>query len=192
MATKKFSGFTLSEVLLVLSVIGVVAAMTIPTLIQKIGDSQSKAGYKKAFSVASQALNMGVKDGNSFAIYSERWNALKTNMNILKTCSSSALGNCLTTSGISGEGNANFNTYFSTAQQNAVDVFVTADGMIWLKEPNNVGTNETFLIMVDVNGQGSPNKVGSDAFTMYINSTGRLSPAPTYDNTGNSLAYLYN
>lgn len=47
-------GFTLAEVLLVLSVIGVVAALTIPTLIQKVNDDQYKVKWKKTYSVVSQ------------------------------------------------------------------------------------------------------------------------------------------
>src|SRR5574344_1323627 len=43
-------GFTLAEVLIVLAIIGVVAAMTIPTLMNKVAKQEYVAGLKKAYS----------------------------------------------------------------------------------------------------------------------------------------------
>ena len=48
-------GFTLAEVLITLGIIGVVAAMTMPSLIQKHQDKETVARVKKAYSVLSQA-----------------------------------------------------------------------------------------------------------------------------------------
>lgn len=57
-AKPKFAkgGFTLSEVLITLGIIGVVAAITLPTLMTKIQERVLKQQYKKAFSVMNQAL----------------------------------------------------------------------------------------------------------------------------------------
>lgn len=51
----KRRAFTLSEVLLVLSVIGVVAALTIPTLIQKSQEQEYNSSLKKIYSDLLQA-----------------------------------------------------------------------------------------------------------------------------------------
>ena len=51
--TKRF-GFTLAEVLITLGIIGVVAAMTIPTLISNTNGAQFKTGFKKALSTLSR------------------------------------------------------------------------------------------------------------------------------------------
>ncbi len=50
--------FTLSEVLITLGIIGVVAAMTIPTLIANTRGSQYRSRLKKAISTISQAAKM--------------------------------------------------------------------------------------------------------------------------------------
>ena len=42
------SGFTLAEVLVTLMIIGVIAAMTIPSLMQNTQQQEFKAAYKKA------------------------------------------------------------------------------------------------------------------------------------------------
>ena len=56
----KFKGFTLAEVLITLGIIGVVAAMTMPTLINSTQGAQYKTAYKKALSVMSQAVVMNI------------------------------------------------------------------------------------------------------------------------------------
>ena len=57
--TKRF-GFTLAEVLITLGIIGVVAAMTIPTLISNTNGAQFKTAYKKALSTLNQAILMNL------------------------------------------------------------------------------------------------------------------------------------
>ena len=53
---KTFSAFTLAEVLITLGIIGVVAAMTMPTLMNQTNGAQYKAAYKKALSAISQGV----------------------------------------------------------------------------------------------------------------------------------------
>ena len=65
--TKRF-GFTLAEVLITLGIIGVVAAMTMPTLMNSTQGAQYKTAYKKALSAISQAVTLNVAlDEWSFA-----------------------------------------------------------------------------------------------------------------------------
>lgn len=56
----KRQGFTLAEVLITLGIIGVVAAMTIPTLISNTNGAQFKTAYKKALSTLNQAVLMNI------------------------------------------------------------------------------------------------------------------------------------
>ena len=54
------NAFTLAEVLITLGIIGVVAAMTMPTLMNSTNGAQYKTAYKKALSVLSQAVVLNV------------------------------------------------------------------------------------------------------------------------------------
>ncbi len=54
------NAFTLAEVLITLGIIGVVAAMTIPTLISNTNGAQFKTAYKKALSTLNQAVLMNI------------------------------------------------------------------------------------------------------------------------------------
>ena len=56
----KFKGFTLAEVLITLGIIGVVAAMTMPTLINSTQGAQYKTAFKKSLTVLSQAVVMNI------------------------------------------------------------------------------------------------------------------------------------
>ena len=56
----KRTGFTLAEVLITLGIIGVVAAMTIPTLISNTNGAQFKSAYKKSLSTLNQAPIMNI------------------------------------------------------------------------------------------------------------------------------------
>ena len=84
------SGFTLAEVLITLGIIGVVAAMTMPTLMNATNGAQYKTAFKKALSVISQAvvLNLaldeydfgrsvdGTGDGSIYKLLDERMNVV--------------------------------------------------------------------------------------------------------------------
>lgn len=55
-------GFTLAEVLITLGIIGIVAALTIPTLIANYQKTQYVTGLKKAYAEANEALKLMASD----------------------------------------------------------------------------------------------------------------------------------
>lgn len=92
-------GFTLAEVLITLGIIGVVAAMTIPSLMNQTGQAEFKTGMKKALSVLNQAITMNVAlDGNDFSSLTTTstnqagslYNMFVTRMNIVNTGTANA------------------------------------------------------------------------------------------------------
>lgn len=59
-----YVAFTLSEVLITLGIIGIVAAITIPTVLNNIQDSQYKAAWQNAYSIFAQAYNQVLDEYN--------------------------------------------------------------------------------------------------------------------------------
>ena len=51
-------GFTLAEVLITLVIIGVIAAMTVPTLMNNTNAQEYRSAFKKAISAANQAITL--------------------------------------------------------------------------------------------------------------------------------------
>ena len=96
-------GFTLAEVLITLVIIGVIAAITVPTLITKYQKEQTVTKLKKAYSEINQAIRSaemtwGTIDTWNFADFNspqERvdyftYNYLKPNLKTIKICSPSS------------------------------------------------------------------------------------------------------
>lgn len=59
-------GFTLAEVLITLGIIGVVAAMTLPTLIQKYKERETVSRVNQFYSMFSQAYLMAIREHGTF------------------------------------------------------------------------------------------------------------------------------
>lgn len=61
---QRYTGFTLAEVLITLGIIGIVAVMTIPTVIENTQDAQFKAAWKKEYSTINQVVSRIYADEN--------------------------------------------------------------------------------------------------------------------------------
>ena len=147
--------FTLAEVLITLGIIGVVAALTLPTLIQNHQKQVYVTQLKKAYSTLGNAFNKMAVDedvvdwkqtncGSSLST-ATCMEALTKQMNIVKKKDNSSC---------------------STAWSGDFcdEAFLTNDGTLFLFPCANVAQ-----LLVDVNGvQKSPNKYGRDRFAFYI------------------------
>ena len=79
-------GFTLAEVLITLAIIGVVAAISIPSVISNSQQQEFKTGLKKAVSVLNSAITMNMAiDGESPYDNKDLFNYLQRHMSIIQT-----------------------------------------------------------------------------------------------------------
>ena len=166
--TKRF-GFTLAEVLITLGIIGVVAAMTMPTLMNSTQGAQYKAAYKKALSALSQAITLNVAldevdfgdvDNGTYVLE----NILKERMNVVRSTTDDAFGDdeYEIVNGIDGK-----NHGVTTPTADNVTLFMN-DGMMFSYNKTaavNCTKDETIANaqvckgFIDVNGTKGPNKV---------------------------------
>ncbi len=163
------SGFTLAEVLITLGIIGVVAAMTLPTLIANYQKNQVISQLKKAYSTLAQAFTMATTEYES----PEGWDIsgldsygfiqkyLYPYLNIAKDCGTETTGNCeFKVSKLNSDTYENFGSthprfYLNDGTLIALKIF---------NQDNQVWTN----IYIDVNGNKNPNKYGKDIFMYNI------------------------
>lgn len=160
--------FTLAEVLIVLGIIGIVAAMTIPTLIGKYQKMQVVTKLKKVYSVLNQAQKLAEVDFGDF----ETWDILPENeyyekylknyFRVLKKCDTAEECQYTTNTGKFLNG-AEASAYLFAGAS-----FLTQDGNFCAYRTytfdgkgNPMAIN---IIAVDLNGYQEPNVYGKDIF----------------------------
>ena len=183
MNDKRF-GFTLAEVLITLGIIGVVAAMTIPTLINNYQKNTVVTQLRKSYSVFQQAYGMAqVNNGNptdwvpaspsySRANIISFWQTyMLPSLKVAKICDSadgSDFYNCWSNE-IKGLNGTLGSTDINTSQGFS---FILADGTnVQVSDSDTYGA-----IYVDLNGKSKPNVIGKDVFRMdmYYNGNSGL------------------
>lgn len=186
---KKLKAFSLAEVLIALAVIGVVAALTIPTLIKNIEDREFKSLLKKDYATLLQAQLALISDNGNFpnAIASCGdnacvVNAFKQKLSYVKQCTT--LSECIpyTTATYMNGDDASSDSYF----QNATDGLILNNGasvMIYLDDPTcsvNLSDSPTYSnrnddcgwMILDVNALKGPNRFGRDIYLFrYFSNT---------------------
>jgi len=178
-------GFTLAEVLITLGIIGVIAALTIPTLIANTQKTEYVTGLKKAYSVWSQALQKMADDDGTPGDLKPFFDATEGDtqtmgdkivpfFSIAKNCGTTKKGCWADTisSKIDGSNPASGKDYTGDYYR-----FITADGMgvsfyYPYKNCNSSFDLSTNICMsafyVDVNGLKKPNTYGRDIFEFKI------------------------
>ena len=188
-------GFTLAEVLITLVIIGVVAAFTIPALINKTQKQETVAGVKKAYSTLQSSIHKMaldkdypqgdysfITDANSF------FDAFEKTVSTTKRCKGSA--DCLPSAAKQlGGGNDPIS--------NNTNALITSDGVIYtfgdfdssvfgiLDEDKNAYIGRFW---VDVNGQKGPQTYGKDLFAFVLIQGKGVLPAG-YGNTDTCNKY---
>lgn len=169
-------GFTLSEVLITLGIIGVVAALTIPGLTTKLKKIRTAAQLKRAISVINQAYKRSFDDvgepASSFDIGSEKYfkEYWAPYINVLTYCET--YQKCGYKSIQPFKYLNNTKAPVSVVAKNARTTFYTADGFLYIILTASGSNNpdkpmvENNSIFVDLNGSNGPNIIGKDVFIL--------------------------
>ncbi|MFA6988775.1 MAG: type II secretion system protein [Candidatus Gastranaerophilaceae bacterium] len=207
---KPKAAFTLAEVLLTLTIIGIIAAMTIPSLMNSTNKMENVVALKKAYSTLSQAYLMVTADNggditsalSGVATYDDFANIFIQKLNVAKNCgtaSAKATG-CfpnVTFKNLNGTDAA-----LNLATTNSSSTILTNDGMsyyfqVWdtscntdISNPTGTTSSPFFNtcgeIWVDING---PNKgpfvMGRDLFQLFLTKKG-LYPVGAYPDIWNN------
>ena len=199
LVTKHRTAFTVAEILITLGIIGVIVAITMPSLITGYQKQQTVTKLKKAYSIIYQALNRNafddvvVSDKTSFSIqdsidYVDTY--LAPYMQIIKNCGAETTEDCqFNAKGLNGKNISEFNRY----NNQCTKIFLN-DGIEIMPCP----TTNYMQFIVDINGTKKPNIVGKDIFEFEYGKNsdnriyGKLLPRFNYDTVEAHIADLPN
>lgn len=155
--------FTLAEVLITLVIIGVIAAITVPTMMTNYKKQETISRLKKVYSALSQTTNRAILDNGSIV----GWDISLGSEEFLKTYVFPYLDvdkNC-------GEGTSDDCTFiYKTIAGEVKDIssrakFYLRDGSKLAVFTQNSSPDEKFVYFhVDINGDAKPNRMGRDVF----------------------------
>lgn len=172
--------FTLAEVLVTLGIIGVVAALTLPSLIQNYKINVYVSKLNKFYSVVSNAYIRAKQDNGDI----NNWNLvyyesstkneedilyyLLPYMNYLKFCGKNEKG-CFPDVAYKSIGSTSYGINLN--QDSRHSKAILNDGMLidsLTFEPPCSNTIGCGLLRIDVNGSAPPNTLGIDLFTFVV------------------------
>lgn len=169
---KKKYAFTMAEVLITLGIIGIVAAITLPSVIGKYQKKVTAEKLKKFYSVITNAANLSEYENGDMYYwdfpkqpYSDDTIKFfrKYYLPYLKDAKECNTSNCFTQENYRVRqlnGNSASNLY----QNNYL--VKTNDGMYIFLHSNS--PNKYFWMYVDINGHQKPNQIGYDVFVFDI------------------------
>ena len=190
---KKIFAFTLAETLIVMGVIGIVSALTLPNLNSSTGDKERVAKVKKIYQNLNDALGRAeavygpysdwfINDANSTAKAKRASERITEFMKISKICGTATgcfkngfVGKLNGTASVSDFDNDTTGIYkFITADETSVAII------------NGSGDDEGYnwKVQVDIDGPAKgPHVAGKDIFRFNLDEAGTLSP------TGNEKTF---
>lgn len=190
---KKFA-FTLAEVLITLGIIGVVAAVTMPTLITKTRNKELQAQFLKTYSELNQIAQIFVAKNNiSVAQYGAGEAPSSLSDAIFKYYKNSkSIGNAMGTY----DEDDNFTPYYAMHNLNGAsfsggknamerDSSFLCDnssfrnnmnGAIFILNDSPAENQNGPVVCVDINGKKGPNRYGIDYFMFVFTVDGKVIP----------------
>lgn len=177
-------GFTLSEVLITLGIIGVVAALTTPVLMSNIQEKKVYPALAKFSSTMSNGIaRMMQETGISDLNYLDAQNAYHYHTNP----NNPFINELLPYISIEPYWDESYWAKCSgcsyTIQLGNYNTYRLKDGMVfffdglWNLDPYYYHYNIIGYFLVDINGPRKPNIAGVDVFKFYLGKNGRILPA---------------
>lgn len=176
---KNKRGFTLAEVLITLGIIGVVVALTMPTLIANQREKEAVARLKKAYSTLSNAYIGVLNDygdpttwdveswDDIILIFSKYIRNVKICESGTKGCFSSVARKDLLNNKVDGIGGTSSGASNALVMSDGIIAGVGAQvGLENALNCNNVSA--CFHFAIDINGDKFPNRWGVDTFTFNV------------------------
>ena len=179
---RKRIAFTLAEVLITLAIIGVIAALAVPTLMQSSNMMELTSAWKNGFALLSQAFNnIDFSDYKDMSTTTQSGLArtihpfLITKLKYIKENPGSGL---YSTMELGNHYRDLAGNYIGDSDAHAMDdgQIILNNGMLVMIEDYNQGADKP-IIWLDVNGyEKGPNILGKDLYGMLVSTNNTLLP----------------
>lgn len=178
------NGFTLAEVLVTLGIIGVVSALTLPTLVKNHQRKVYVTQLHKAYNQISQAFELVMSDSNAIRIRESTLtrngveNFMRNYFKTTQICTGNSVTDCFASEYENMNGNAFTLGIFGTDTSHNTASMITADGAsIFISVPISFSNSvdSRIWIVLDINGKQEPNILGRDLFDYAIDQNGNIS-----------------
>lgn len=165
--------FTFAEILVVLGIIGVIAAATIPGLNNYAKNKQYRTKVFKTYGALGDATNMLLQEYRSTAYFpSDLHSAYAQYLNIEKICDGTTIKGCNTTDKIkmaSGKDDSSYGDNGILLTDGTSLIISRGYGAVDHYGITDDDKNNTFAtIQIDANGAQPPNKWGTDRWLALI------------------------
>ena len=187
-------GFTLAEVLITLTVVGVIAAFVIPAINQSVRNAGTVEGVRKYQRILNEAVTNYMRDNgcigdlskcNAFAgdyKHANVWNAIKPYFKVIKDCGTATGQGCfpigVTYKALNGTSDMILD---DRPEAKAILIDGASLYLVDLYENCNADYSRNGIppllytcanIAIDINGAKEPNQWGRDIFYWYITKRG--------------------
>ena len=158
---KKKNAFTLAEILITLGVIGIVAAMTLPALIQKQQKKEISVSLKKLYSAMSQAILMSQTVNGDIENWSRSGNLTDDNPDVQNNKNYEEIKHY-------------WDKYYAPFIKTVRTEKSTEEGLgrlkVYLPDGSSmlVWNGGCMSFLYDANGDKKPNKSGQDIFNFHV------------------------
>ncbi len=169
--------FTLAEVLITLGIIGVVAAMTMPSLIANYQKKQTVTQLKKVYSELAQAAEMAKLEYGDPSLWDY---SLSGSEFFNKYLASYIKISKIKVGDLSKQGIVYYNTSgavetsFTTLYDDADIITLPSGAQIFIANARRSSVQDRLGFLVDLNGFKRPNKLGRDLFVFSVTKNGVL------------------
>jgi type II secretory pathway pseudopilin PulG len=155
---KPFSGFTLSEIMIGLGILGLISIFALPKVIGSFNGAADNSRWKEVITTLQTTINEGIMMGELSS--TNLWTYLQRKLQSSHTCANGVLNGCINATDFN-HASWSLNTFGTLVLNNGAVIAGLTDGAAL-----SGGYGSYSKLAVDINGNTAPNQLGDDQIVL--------------------------